>query len=54
MLPPGVITAGENFLGVYGSVRRRDRKTTENSAAPATSGSGSHLVLRLTYAYTGI
>ena len=36
-LPPGVITAGEDVLGAYGSVRGRDRQTTENSSAAAPS-----------------
>ena len=37
MLPPGVTTAGESFLGLYGSVRGRDWRTTENSSAPTRS-----------------
>src|SRR6266536_4636937 len=35
MLPPGVVTAGENVLRAYGSLRGRDWQTTENSSAPA-------------------
>src|SRR5436190_18254104 len=35
MLPPGVSTADENVLGAYGSVRGRDRRTTQKSSALA-------------------
>ena len=38
MLPPGVSTAGE-LLGLYGSVRGRDWRITENSSAPALPSS---------------
>src|SRR5919197_2145102 len=36
-LPPGVIAAGENVLGAYGSVRGPDWQASENSSAPAGS-----------------
>src|SRR5262245_15585999 len=35
MRPPGVVAAGVNVLGAYGSGRGRDWQTTENSSAPA-------------------
>src|SRR5438874_770143 len=34
---PGVVVAGVNVLAAYGSTRRRDWLTIENSSAPATS-----------------
>jgi hypothetical protein len=37
ILPPGVITADENFLGAYGCLRGRDWQTAQNSSALARS-----------------
>jgi len=37
MPPPGVVVAGVNVLAAYGSLHGRDRQTTENSSAPATT-----------------
>jgi hypothetical protein len=41
MLPPESLLQGENLPGAYGSVRGRDRQTTENSSAPARSSLGA-------------
>src|ERR671911_2475936 len=37
-LPPEFVDIGENVLGAYGSVRRGDWQTTENSSAPVATG----------------